>query len=114
MDLVITRSSDKFANIFIDEPEISDHHSVAFVLDQSKPPLPSKIITYRKTKAIDREKFRDDLKDSFHSLKEYDNVDELADSYNSILTNLLEKHAPVKSKKVTIHPKGPMVHFRNK
>jgi len=107
LDLVITRSSDKFANIFIDEPEISDHNSVAFVLDQSKPPLPSKVITYRKTKAIDREKFRDDIKDSFHSLKEYDNVDELADSYNSILNKLLEKHAPVKSKKVTIHPKAP-------
>ena len=107
LDLVITRSSDDFINVFVDQPQLSDHHSICFRLNLSKPPLPTKILHYRKIKSIDREEFISDLKTSHFMRQEYNDVNELTNAYNETLSNLLDRHAPLKSKTVTIHPTSP-------
>ncbi|MCH1595851.1 MAG: hypothetical protein L7S42_05020, partial [Flavobacteriaceae bacterium] len=80
LDLLITRSHEKLAHVCIDEPSFTDHHSVCFKLDQSKPPLPSKVIHYRKLKAIAKDRFIDDIRSSVLISENYDDVDELANA----------------------------------
>ena len=86
---------------------LSDHHGVTFNLDMAKPPLPTKELTYRRLKAIDMDAFTSDIKHSRLFSLETEDVDELADAYNAVLSEVLDKHAPEKKKTVTIHPVAP-------
>ena len=36
-----------------------------------------------------------------------DDPDELADTYNCVLSELLDTHAPLKTKTITVHPPAP-------
>ena len=107
LDLVITRCNEDVTNIYVDQPQISDHSSVCFQLSFSKPPLPTKLLHYRKIKSINREEFNKDIKASDLLKKDFNDVNDLTNAYNNTLSNLLDKHAPLKSKIVTIHPTSP-------
>ena len=107
LDLVITRCSEDVTKVFVDQPEVSDHNSVCFHLNLSKPPLPTKLLHYRKIKSINREEFNKDIKASSLLKKDFNDVNELTNAYNETLSKLLDKHAPIKSKTVTIHPTSP-------
>ena len=70
-----------------------------------EPSFPRKEITYRKVKSVDKECLRTDIKNS--PLMEYDNVNnvtELAELYDNTLSSLLELHAPLKKRTVTLRP----------
>ena len=70
-----------------------------------EPSFPHKEITYRKVKSVDKECLRTDIKNS--PLMEYDNVNnvtELAELYDNTLSSLLELHAPLKKRTVTLRP----------
>ena len=41
----------------------------------------------------------------------HDDVDVLVDTYNSTLSKILDKHAPIKSKIVTIHDDAPWMTY---
>ena len=77
--------------------------TVYFSLNLKKPPLPTKVISYRKLKSIEISKFRSDIIDSGLPSLEGD-LDTLVSSYNEKLSSILDKHAPLKAKKITIHP----------
>ena len=51
LDLVITRCSNDLGNIYVDQPQLSDHNSICFHLNISKPPLPTKKLHHRKVKS---------------------------------------------------------------
>ena len=38
---------------------------------------------------------------------ETEDVDELAETYNSVLATIFDKYAPVKVKTITVHPAAP-------
>lgn len=61
LDLIITRCSDGLSAPPIVDCYISDHASVCCMLLPKKPPVEEKLITYRKYKFIDLEKFKRDL-----------------------------------------------------
>ena len=63
---------------------LSDHHSISLHLEAGKPPTIEKEIVYRKLKSIDR--------------------DQLAEAYNSVLGTIIDKHAPLLKKRVTVRP----------
>jgi hypothetical protein len=94
-------------DIAVDQPLISDHACISYSVDITKPPLPKKEITYRKLGSIDHDKFKEDIMSSRLIEGASDNIDDFTDKLNSVLGDILEKHAPVKKGTVTIHPIAP-------
>ena len=86
---------------------ISDHFSV--IADLKIPTDHShttpQTITYRKLKAINMEAFKADIKTSDLINNPKSNATELAQQYDSVLTSLINLHAPLVTK--TISPKPP-------
>ncbi len=107
--MVISRSTDNIVETVRVLDLISDHHIVACNLDVAKPPPLVKTITSRKYRSVDLPAFKNDISSS--DLKtassESNNVCDLADKYNSVMSDLLNKHAPLSTKRVVIRPKQP-------
>ena len=104
LDLLITKAHEMpVSNITVEDPLLSDHHSICFNLDVSKPKLPRKEITFRKIKAINSDQFKEDLTEAINS---YDvsggSVSEAVDKYNSTVQAILDKHAPLQTNVVTV------------
>ena len=67
----------------------------------------AKNIRYRQLKAIDFDALRQDVEKSELCTREYSDINELTSSYNSTLTSLLDKHAPIKEKVVVCRQRLP-------
>ena len=78
---------------------ISDHCAVHFNLMCSKPHPPRKNVTFRNIKAIDTDNLKIDIKTSELYTKHASDIDAKVDQYNSVLKEILDKHAPEKTKK---------------
>ena len=110
LDIVITREADSLIHKPpISDSFLSDHCTVLCNLKISKPPLTVKTITYRKLKTIDIQQFKHDLQLSNLCQNTLDNLDvnTLAESYNSTLTTILDRHAPLIEKSITVRPRVP-------
>ena len=57
----------------------------------------------RKIKSIDIDEFKGDITRSGLIDRE-GSLDELVGAYNSVLSDLLNKHAPLKKRVITVHP----------
>ena len=108
-DLSITRKSETRVD---DETTvdifISDHTAVFTRLELSRPGLSVKTTTYRKIKSIDLDSFHRDIQASSlcndNQLDTADNLDAYARECTTTLSALLDKHAPLKTRKrVTRH-----------
>ena len=110
LDLIITRASDETVkNVSILDPLISDHFAVLF---QSscfiKKPYARKEIAYRKLKSIDKDQLVNDItSSSLMNFDQYNDASSLADLYEESLKSLVEHHAPLKHRIVTIRPMAP-------
>ena len=82
-------------------PGLSDYYALHYVLPLSKPPREVKTIVYRKLRGIDMELFSNDLQTVFATAP-LNNLSEIIEYYNNALRQVLDKHAPQKSKVVTI------------
>lgn len=84
-------------------------HAVAHCSLNSVKPGASIIqsITYRKLKTIDLDMLRGELAKSRLCTEEIDNLDELVSCYNSTLSSLMDKHAPLQSRNVINRPRIP-------
>ena len=108
LDLVISRNSD---NIIqgrpISDRYISDHCSVLCCLSAPRPSPTVKHISFRKLKTLDFNAFKDDtaLSDLFSDA----HPEKIVDLYNNTLRLLLDRHAPITSKKVVFRPKIPWI-----
>ena len=106
LDLIITRADECIASNFkVDDPVISDHYAVGCTISLSKTVFERKEIHYRKLKSIDISQFREDLA-SCPLLKPGCSRD-LSTSvhqYDSVLTALLDKHAPLRKRVLILRP----------
>jgi hypothetical protein len=109
LDLVLTRPEQSPLQLEVADTLLKDcdHYAITFTLPTAKPPLPKKELSYRKYKAIDMDEFAVDIEKSQLGSLVTNDVDELAGTYNSVLGEILDKHAPLKKKVVTIHPTAP-------
>ena len=108
LDLLITRTLD--SNIIKEiQPYIffSDHCSVLFSINISKPQLSRQKLSFRKIKAIDTTLFMADLSASRLCKDPPSDLDKLVDSYNTTSVDLLDRHAPLKTKTVMVRPQVP-------
>ena len=107
LDLVISRATDNLVHSCEVGHFVSDHNTINITL-RSGPlhPIP-KHITFRKFKAIDLEKFSNDIEASalVHSLPS--DVDDMVSCYNQVLKELLDKHAPSRTQAIAHRPLQP-------
>ncbi|XP_022806636.1 tyrosine-protein phosphatase Lar-like [Stylophora pistillata] len=110
LDLVITRASEKelVSNCCVGQ-KISDHFAVHCSLALVKPSLERKVISYRKTRSIDFDKFRQDLANSslLSDSSDHADLDALVGAFNDTLSHLVDSHAPLKTRTITIRPHSP-------
>ena len=88
---------------------IEDHFAVYMLVRAHRPVRPQKKITYRELDRIDADLFLSDLFTLPLLTAPSDNLDELLLQYNSCLSSLLEKHASVRSKVITLRPPNPWI-----
>ena len=105
LDLVITRSDDSLIRkLSIRDPAISDHRAVHCELNLQKPIYAKKTVQYRELRSIDFDCFSEEVRASALFNHPSSDLQTLVSRYNSVLSALLDKHAPLKSKCVTIRP----------
>ena len=86
---------------------LSDHCFVCVEIVIAKPDVQNKILSYHKIKSIDKASFTIDLDSICQDLLWTDDLNELAAQYNCRLLGLQDKHAPVTTKTLSVHPKVP-------
>ena len=85
----------------------SDHCMVLAELSLHKPGLTVREVNCRKMKAIDRELFRRNLRASRLCRDPPESIMDLVSCYNTTLSDLLDKHAPLFKKTITVRPRVP-------
>lgn len=104
LDLVISNAMDHFVNdVKTAVPFISDHLAVHSSLHLEKPRFVKKIVSSRKLRGIDMTSFRRDIEGSV-LLQHQDDLHVVVNNYDEVLRSLLDKHAPVKERVVTVRP----------
>ena len=84
-----------------------DHFATIFNVKFEKPPATKSKIQYRKLRAIDVEAFKQDISANITDPPKDTSCEKLLEIYNSLLSDLLNKHAPMKTKLVTQRPNTP-------
>ena len=109
LDLVISRPNDFVTNIIVGE-YFSDHKTILFDLKSGKLQAKKKTVSSRNYRKMDMDSFIRDISLSFSSLNSASNIEELQDldcSYDTIIRDLIDKHAPLKTRYVSERPKAP-------
>ena len=84
---------------------ITDHHVVECDITVSKPARPKRTVIYRKYSSIDKCAFATDIIGAFGA--DPGTNDELVDVYNATIATVLNKHAPILTRVITVRPKKP-------
>ena len=104
LDLVLTRCKRLVPSIEIENVCLSDHFLVTLGTDMSRPRVPRKVIKCRNLSDIDMNQFRNDLLKSSLIRGPPDDPNALVSLYNSVLSGLLDLHAPETVKTVPDRP----------
>lgn len=108
LDLLITRLNEQTVrNIKIHDPMISDHLAVLCNLSLKKPPFRKKVISSRKLCTLDIDSFCEDVRNSSIVQEQPMDLDSAVHQYDNVLRSLLDQHAPLRKRLVTIRPAAP-------
>jgi hypothetical protein len=117
LDIAITRDSDTLLAQppYVIDPVLcnqhgdlaGDHYAIQLKINLSKPARPRKQVSFRKTRNICIRDFAHDIM-HIHALNDTNRpLDDLVDAYNSSLKALMDKHAPLCTKVITLRPNAP-------
>ena len=102
LDLIITNASSNLVICpYILETYILDHKTVCVDIDLPKPAFNKVTFSYRPINKINFAEFNQDVSNAFFKLDNF-NLESLIDHFNSNMTSILDKYAPLKT--VTIEP----------
>jgi len=101
LDLVISRDKDNLIKGWSVFSMLSDHFIININVSLQKYSVSSKAFSYRKYKSIDKEAFLDDLRVSSLVLDPANDVSIYL--YDSILTDIVDEHAPLRTKEMAEH-----------
>lgn len=111
LDLLINRS---VGDLSLGSPTssyaISDHYSVITSLGFPKPALSSRQVSFRKLKDINIADFQADVA-SLTLPQVSTDFDDLVSKFCSSVMNILDRHAPEKSKVIVVSPKVPWLTY---
>ena len=95
IDLILTNKPNSFMNKQIIETGLSDHHEMTITVTRHHfPKMKPNFVTYRNYKTFDVNKFRYDLNIAFITNKKSLSYEK----FENIYLNVLDKHAPCKTK----------------
>ena len=97
LDLVVCRATDDIVRTCEVGPFISDHNSILLSLNAGKSHPPKTKTKFRKIKSIVTTDFNNDVLSSNLTKPLPSPPDEIVSLYNTVLTELMDKHAPEKS-----------------
>jgi hypothetical protein len=86
---------------------VRDHLGIAFSAAITKPPRPRKEVTCRKTNGIDFDAFARDIENCVALNQTDGSADELVTLYNRCLSEILDRHAPMCTRVITLRPETP-------
>ena len=110
LDLFITPDDCPFIKSIIPTDFLSDHSSITATLNfDITNRSPHKTIKYRQYNKIDMTRFRADLERSDLIQHPKTTSSELYNQYHSVLADLVERHAPLKSKSCPSRPPDPWI-----
>lgn len=108
LDLLITRSDERvIENVSVCDPAISDHAAVFCDLLINKPPFERRVLSCRKLKSVDLNSFCNDVSNSSLLRNPSTDLSSLVDQYETVLTSILDQHAPCKDRLITVRPSAP-------
>ena len=108
LDLVITRNNQEMELRSIKPGYfLSDHCFVCVEIVIARPEVQNKTLSYCKIKSIDKPSFAIELESICKDLLQIDDLNELAAQCNCRPLSLLDRHAPVTTKTLSVHPKVP-------
>ena len=108
LDLIITRSGEETVlNLSVNNPVISDHFAVHCTLAIKRPPKAKLTITSHKLHTIDSDNLRHDVLSSTLYNSPSQEITELCDQYDLVLLSILDKHAPLRTRIITLRPNAP-------
>jgi hypothetical protein len=109
LDLIITRFTDSFIqDVSVKDMIFSDHFWLHCSVACAKPGVIRKEVKYRNIKKINIDSFKDDISTSSLANPDgYECVSDLVQSYNKVLSDLLDKHAPLKERMFTVRQDAP-------
>jgi hypothetical protein len=115
LDLVLTRASDDLISEVSLSGLFSDHFAISCSLNLQRPLHPTKTVSYRSFKSINIEDFVNDLKCLPLLCDPALSLESLVDQYDMGIGELLLKHAPLRTKTITLRHRAPWhghVHLR--
>ena len=83
---------------------LSANFAINLSIDTEKPPLPTKEPDYSKTKSIGMRKIISDIAHSRLLTLETHDAATLANAYNQVFPEIVDAHAPIKKKVISIYP----------
>ena len=110
LDLIITRTTDRVVSaVKVDHRQAlpSDHSVIRCVLNISRPKATKQVVCFRKLKTIDVEAFKSDIAASPLVTAPADDIGTLSTQFDDVFGNLLDQHAPMNSKSITLRPHAP-------
>ena len=115
IDHIYTNSTDLILNTYVPMCGASDHYPVAcsLICDQRRSDISThKYVNYRFMKKFNKDSFLLDLANaSFDNILSSNNPDEALSTFVDIFMNLVNKHAPLKRKRIKSHIKCPWLSF---
>ena len=108
LDLVISRQSENIISpVSVNHDLPSDHYAVLYEVELAGPGLIKQQTTSRNYKNIDMEKFKNDIILSNINVQTTSDPATLVENYDDIIRTVIDKHAPVQTKSITLRPRTP-------
>ena len=108
LDLVLTRTYESHVSSVVAlDHGFPDHYPVFMHLSATKPKLPTKVITYRRMKAVTSDNLIGAISRSEIPAASIESSSEdLIELYNTQLQSIVDELAPLKTKSITIRPEA--------
>ena len=106
LDLVISRENDLVLNSSVKDCLISDHKVVELCIGITRPRAEQTRTTYRKLRALDSERFAADVSTALQCKRDSGHFIDI-NTYNQVLASTLDKHAPERTRIITLRPHAP-------
>ena len=108
IDVIITPNKNHFvSDIIVSQFELSHHFLIDFKVTAEANRNLTKLIKFRNLKNIDALVFDTEVTAKFQVNPVTNSVDEIVENYNAVITEVLNKHAPIKTKEIKVVTTAP-------
>ena len=107
LDLMITRENTLISNITI-HPGLSDHYAIITDMNLKKPKMPTISVTTRHWKNVNIQELCYDIESQLENVNLEDGeLDDCVNLFESTVRNILDDHAPLKTRTVKLQSESP-------